>query len=380
MSIYKITMTVQLVRVLTVTATALTSVFGAANWAQAAILLKDSFGFFPITAQGGTRFDAAGNLVGVTLHSDLSGLRAEFPFTGSEVWTSPGGHGVPTWGFSVSSPDPFELYGSTSEPTPDDNGTMSLVGDQTPPGKTDALLHFNPPAGAFQMSLDVVGGGTTTAIGFTSSQTVLSDNFESFGQIWMVLHGGTGQGGIGNWELHTGGLIGPSVSGTTVLGGFNPLALSYDPVTHTVQGSVNGILTPALNFTATGITAVGFEGQWTVNNFAVQTGTLPLPGDFDRDGHVNVADVPAMLTALTDLRGYESANSLNDAQLAAIGDLDGDGKVTNADIQSLIVRLANGISTGSLVVVPEPATFVLLLCGAIAGLSLARRLAIARTQ
>jgi hypothetical protein len=87
-----------------------------------------------------------------------------------------------------------------------------------------------------------------------------------------------------------------------------------------------------------------------------------------------------MLTALTDLRGYESANSLNDAQLAAIGDLDGDGKVTNADIQSLIVRLANGGGSGSLVAVPEPATLVLFLCGPIAGLSLARRLAIARTQ
>jgi hypothetical protein len=95
---------------------------------------------------------------------------------------------------------------------------------------------------------------------------------------------------------------------------------------------------------------------------------------------VNVADVQAMMRALADLRGYESTNSLNDAQLAAVGDLDRDGKVSNADIQSLIVLLANGCGSGLLVAVPEPPTFVLLLCGAIAGLRLARRAPFSRTQ
>src|SRR5881392_3836967 len=102
-------------------------VTAAAAQTRAALLLKDSFGFSPFTAQGGTRFDSAGNFVGVFLHNDLSGLRAEFPNNSSEVWTAPGGHGIPTWGFSVSSPDPFEQYGTPSEPTPTDNGTMSLV-------------------------------------------------------------------------------------------------------------------------------------------------------------------------------------------------------------------------------------------------------------
>jgi hypothetical protein len=159
----------------TVGGTLMVCVAGIAGPVQAGILLKDSFGMSPITAQGGTRFDAAGNLVGVFLHTDLSGLRAEFPNNSSAVWTAPGGHGVPTWGFSVSSADPFEQYGTPSEPTPADNGTVSLVvfpGDINPPGKTDALLDFTPPAGAFQMSLDVVGGGPTTAIGFTSSSSV----------------------------------------------------------------------------------------------------------------------------------------------------------------------------------------------------------------
>jgi len=346
--------------------TALALALGQSAPAPAAILIKDSFGFNPITAQGGTRYDAAGNLVGVTLHTDLSGLRAEIPFTGNEVWTAPGGHGIPTWGFSVTSPDPFEQYGTVSEPTPSDNGTMSLVvfpGDQNPPGKTDALINFSAPAGAYQISLDVVSGGKTTAIGFTSSTTILYDNFQTFGQIWMVLHGAAGQGGIGTWELHTGGLSGPSVSGTTLLGGFNPLAISYDPATHAVQGSVNGILTPSINYTPSGITAAGFEGVWTVNNFVVQTGTVPLLGDFNRDGLVNVVDVPSMSLALCDMPGYAATNSLSPAQLNAIGDFNGDEQVNNFDVQGLINMLA--ASGGSLAVVPEPSSWTLLTTAAL---------------
>src|SRR3954453_15095276 len=50
-----------------------------AGQARAELLLKDSFGFAPVTSDGGTRLDANGNVVHVFLHSDLNGLRAEFP-------------------------------------------------------------------------------------------------------------------------------------------------------------------------------------------------------------------------------------------------------------------------------------------------------------
>jgi hypothetical protein len=326
---------------------ALACVLGTAVVAHAALLLKDSFGFAPITDQGGTRYDASGNFVGVALHTDLSGLRAEFPFTSSEVWNAPGGHGVPTWGFSVSSPDPYEQYGTVSEPTPGDNGTMSLVvfpGDQQPPGKTDALLDFTPPAEAFQMSLDVIGGGTTTAIGFTSSTTTLYDNFESFGQVWMVLHGGLGQGQMGTWELHTNGLTGPSLSGTTLLQGYNPLAISYDPATHTVRGSVNGEPTAALSYTATGISGAGFEGVWTVNNFMVQTGAIPPgpPGDYNGNGVVDAADYVVWRKGI----GAQTDYDLWRAHF---------GQVT-----------AGGAGTLANATVPEPATLVTLLIGILA--------------
>ena len=81
-------------------------------------------------------------------------------------------------------------------------------------------------------------------------------------------------------------------------------------------------------------------------------------GDFNRDGHVNAADIPAMLTALADLNAYKSAQVLSDADLLTIGDVDGDGKVTNADAQSLLTLLKSG--GGSVDAVPEPASLVLL--------------------
>jgi hypothetical protein len=89
---------------------------------------------------------------------------------------------------------------------------------------------------------------------------------------------------------------------------------------------------------------------------------LPLLGDVNRDGHVNVADISSLMTALSDLKAYEG--SLTDAQFAEIADLNKDGLVTNVDLQGLIDYLANG-GTGTLAAVPEPTG---LLLAAIAGL------------
>jgi streptogramin lyase len=84
------------------------------------------------------------------------------------------------------------------------------------------------------------------------------------------------------------------------------------------------------------------------------------PGDFNRDGHVDAADIVAMEKALVDLHSYQLSKSLSDAQLLAIGDVNGDGKVDNADLQSLIGYLNSG--SGSTASVPEPMGLVLVLC------------------
>jgi endoglucanase len=96
------------------------------------------------------------------------------------------------------------------------------------------------------------------------------------------------------------------------------------------------------------------------NAMAVLQQYLPTAGDFNRDGHVNGADIAAMQAALSDLNGwYASMMSLglNPTQEKLIADVNKDGVVNNADLQKLLGILASGGGSES---VPEPASVVLL--------------------
>ncbi len=81
-------------------------------------------------------------------------------------------------------------------------------------------------------------------------------------------------------------------------------------------------------------------------------------GDFNHDGHVNSADIAAMMMALTNLQGFESTYGFNDAQVQIIGDMNADGKFNNADLQRLITFIKAG--GGSDVAVPEPESWLLI--------------------
>ena len=93
----------------------------------------------------------------------------------------------------------------------------------------------------------------------------------------------------------------------------------------------------------------------------ISTTTRKL-GDINVDGHVNAADVTAMLGMLTDLNAYKTSKSLSTDDILNIGDIDSSGSVTNADLQALITYIQSG--NGSLAPVPEPGTLVLLVCRA----------------
>jgi autotransporter-associated beta strand protein len=87
-------------------------------------------------------------------------------------------------------------------------------------------------------------------------------------------------------------------------------------------------------------------------------------GDFTLDGHATAADVPAMLTALTDLGGFQSSHLLSTDDMLNIGDINADGKITNADLQGLLNLLkAGGGSGGGTTAVPEPSSILLLALG-----------------
>ena len=95
-------------------------------------------------------------------------------------------------------------------------------------------------------------------------------------------------------------------------------------------GSVNGKFSSVALPTLSGSLA-WYTSQLYNNGRMLVIDTNFLPGDFNRDGHVNAADLPAMVAALTDLNAYKSANGLTSAQLLSIGDIDLSGTVTNAD-------------------------------------------------
>ena len=96
---------------------------------------------------------------------------------------------------------------------------------------------------------------------------------------------------------------------------------------------------------------------------------LILPGDFNQDGSVNAADIPAAEAALANLSGYMATYKMNSEDMNLIGDLNGDNKVTNADLQALLNYIKNG--NGSSGAVPEPTTIGLLAMGGV--LLVARR-------
>jgi hypothetical protein len=98
-----------------------------------------------------------------------------------------------------------------------------------------------------------------------------------------------------------------------------------------------------------------------LDNITAISAPKPVAGDFDLNGVRNAADVPAMLTALTDLNHFKTTNQLDDNGLLAIGDVNSDGKVNNADLQSLLNVLHAG--GGSIAAVPEPATLSLAVGG-----------------
>jgi hypothetical protein len=93
--------------------------------------------------------------------------------------------------------------------------------------------------------------------------------------------------------------------------------------------------------------------------------TIVPPGDFNRDGFVNSADIGAMTSDLMNIPDYESATGLNAQQLLEIGDVNGDGVMNSADVQALIDVVANKTVAGggSLAAVPEPASLSLFLAG-----------------
>ena len=60
---------------------------------------------------------------------------------------------------------------------------------------------------------------------------------------------------------------------------------------------------------------------------------VPVAGDFNFDGQLTGADVPAMMASLADMNAFQQAYGVSNVMLLLMGDLNGDHVVNNADLQ-----------------------------------------------
>jgi hypothetical protein len=208
-------------------------------------------------------------------------------------------------------------------------------------------------AGAAQFDANS-SASTVFGTGSTILASTVTLNANSFAQGGLILQlGGDTAGSYSKLEV-TGALNLAGKLTVSLVNNFAPaLGNSFDLMDWgTLSGHFGSVSLPALS---AGL-AWNSSQLYTTGKLEVVSVNL-LPGDFNRDGHVDAADILPAMKARTDPVGYEAQYSVSAATLQAIGDVNGDTQFTNADLQSLLIYLKDG--GGSISPVPEPASWAL---------------------
>jgi hypothetical protein len=275
-----------------------------------------------------TRFAAAVLLLFTLLALPPAPARASLFTLAASGTISENSSGDPT--IPVGTPWSYQLIYDTSAPDLDPDPTSGRFTNTAAP---PAMTFFHYRAGTYEVTLDDPA------------------DFGTLGGMFITF---TSINGIDINIFATGffpHLAGGPVSFHADFARFTP-----PPIFSSDALPTNTALGPG-SFGDSNVTLLPPAGVVSGSNLTSLTLTATPRGDFNRDDHVNNADIPAMLTALADLNAFKTRNGLSDAQLHAIGDIDGSGSITNADINALIGLLRTG--GGSLAPIPEPASNVL---------------------
>jgi len=231
------------------------------------VIMRDSFGLAELFRPTGGK----GTCRETYLHTPIQGFWLEYPGSKDTAWLAPS-EGQ-TWRFCASSDNPLEMP-SPIQVTWGNGCVASEWFDAPVVDIPSALMPFKAPATAYEISINGYPAplpGMYVAIGLTGS-SLLYSNLESSASVWLLLKPGPSFNNTTLiYELRVDGMNGPLLAtGETPFYGFNELALSYDPVTKRLGGSVNDIDLGAYSLTIPTPKYIGFEGVGVLDNFVVR--------------------------------------------------------------------------------------------------------------